>query len=159
MLYHWYELDLESSDAMSRLSPSPHDHAENVRYNQDAAKAEACGRSCQIAELSADIIPANDTAPDLVAEQLRTIGIGSLCNPLYSAAPGDYDLLPQTLKRLHSLATWLAERARRLNITTPRRRRNIAAGHEHTIVSNDIDDHCAATDGARRQRFELAGQH
>jgi hypothetical protein len=158
MLYHWYELDLDSSDATSELSPLSHDQTTNVQYNRVAAKAEACGASCLIAEMPARIILANDIAPDRVAEQLLEIGVGTLCNPLHSAQPGDYDFLPQALKRLRGLASWFLDHACRLNIAAPKRRRDSMLSREHTIVSNNIDDQHAASDDARRQRFGLAGQ-
>jgi len=158
MLYHWYELDLESPDATNRSSPPSHDHADKTRYCSLAAKAEATGASCRIVEMPDTAVAANDTSPDRVAEQLREIGIGSLCNPIFSAQPGDYDLLPQISKRLNGLASWFATQARRLSVIAPTRRRDIKANREHTIVSNSIDDHPVASDDARRQRFELAGQ-
>jgi len=158
MLYHWYELDLDVSSATNGVSPLSHDQATSVQYDRVAAKAEACGTSCLIAEMPAHLITANDTAPDKVAEQLHAIGVGTLCNPLHSAQLGEYDFLPQTLKQLRRLASWFLDYAHRLNITAPKRRRGSTLSRDHTMVSNNIYDQRAASDDARRQRFGLVGQ-
>lgn len=161
MLYHWHELDHEAvarTDATDQIaSPS---HAPIIRYNAEAALANARGMPLQFDDQSIALTAANDRRADKLAMRLRETGLGQLGEPKQRALPGHYGVMQQTFRHYRAALRWFAVCLLKIfERLTWKPRHSIRQGVSscsHTMVSNDADYVSRTRNDAQGQRFNAS---
>lgn len=156
MLYHWYELDLNSATAEQHLPARHRLHDGTTNYNALAAIKRARGGSIQSNLEGLVLRAANDQHPDRQVERLRETGLGRICQFNLASHPGVAGNLQQIKQRL-CLVVCMAycSLLSALYFLQQCCYRN-QGRRSHKMVANGTEHSTVSSYGAQRQRFQMS---
>ena len=155
MLYHWYELDLNSARAGHRPAAGHRLHDITSNYDARAAARRSRGNFFRSSVTDLGLIAANDAHPDAQAISLREAGLGRICQfDISTRRSGLTYNVQQINGRLwYALCVVCCSMLSAMYFV-----RHWGERHEplrsHKMVANGTEQSTDASYGAYRQRFQ-----
>ena len=156
MLYHWYELDLNSAPAEQRLPAHHRLHDVSGKYDALAAIKKARGGSIRSNLENLELTAANDHQPDQQAVRLRETGLGQISKFHVAAEAGGASTMQRFNQRL-CFALCVTYCALLSALYFLRQWYEGNHGRQgHKMVANGTEHSTVSSYGAQRQRFKLS---